>query len=366
MLVVVSNARALRRRYGADGLTAIRTALDRFTDRSRLPARVRFVDQSKGESLGVDPSSGMALRVALRSLVRAEPGVSGLVLLGGDDVLPFYRLPNPVADRTADPDPEVLSDNPYGLGPNDALADEVDGLLRPSIPVGRLPDADPPRLEAFLEKIDGLSQAASHDRSGTFAAVDEAWQEVPARVLGGTASTLRVSPGWHTGDAEWSGLRPQLSYFNLHGFDDRPGWFAYDARRSRWTIAVRPGDISRTESCGSVVFAENCYGAFIGRRSAGNSVALAFLAAGARAFVGATGTAFSSIGPGLEAVLLRNADLMAKEFLGNVGRRRMAFGAALVEARRAFVDRSLSIGRTTFGLKTALQFVLYGNPMAVL
>ena len=70
--------------------------------------------------------------------------IGALLIVGGPEIVPFHRLPNPLDD----PDIDVPSDNPY------ATRDE--NYFIPEWPVGRLPggsDADPRLLVAALRRI---------------------------------------------------------------------------------------------------------------------------------------------------------------------------------------------------------------------
>lgn len=210
--------------------------------------------------------------------------------------------------------------------------------------------------------IEGTGKATGERRSGTFSVVDGAWQGQAAEILSGTGPTLRITPGWHAGDPDWRRQRARLLYFNLHGFRTKGTWEGFNPRTGAWKVGLRPGDVTRQESEGALVFAENCYGAWIEGKSSRNSVALSFLAAGVQAFVGATGLAFGNFLAPVASRLLNNADALAKGFVTSLGEGKSA-GLSLVDARKAFVERGLE---TTYGQKTALQFVLLGNPLATL
>ena len=368
MLLLISSARRLTERYGEDGFLQIRQALRDVADSQPSGARVIFPDDIPSMARwSLEPmplSGGVAVRVALRRISKTlGKAPSGILIVGGDEVIPFYRLPNPVRNRFVDPDPEVLTDNPYGLGPEDTFDHRLESLRAPKIPVGRLPDASPVDPDAFLRQIQELARSAAPGRHGTFALVDESFHQVPARVLPRRPTTLRVSPGWHSGDSEWRSAQHRLYYFNLHGFDDRPAWRGFDPVRDRWVDAVRPRDITREAAAGAVVFAENCYGASVQNRSPRQSIALSFLDAGVRGFVGATGTAFGSYFSPLTAKWLFNADLLAQKFVEQLDGG-ASLGESLVAARREFWEKTPDNSRKLpFAQKTALQFVLFGNPL---
>ena len=64
-----------------------------------------------------------------------------IVLIGGDDVIPYFRLVNPIFDPGPDGDPDqvVLSDNPYASS-RKYVAKSDKSYLVPDRVLGRLPD----------------------------------------------------------------------------------------------------------------------------------------------------------------------------------------------------------------------------------
>ena len=78
-----------------------------------------------------------------------------------------------------------------------------------------------------------------------------------------------------------------IVYLNLHGFDGQP--YLYGQRGGTiGPTALTPADVDKNDWTGVVVFAEVCY-------SAGSPIAGAFLANGARAFVGSTTEAYGRV-----------------------------------------------------------------------
>ncbi|NTU74662.1 MAG: hypothetical protein HGA86_00890, partial [Anaerolineaceae bacterium] len=77
------------------------------------------------------------------ALAKRGEMVGAVLIVGGDDIVPFHRLPNP----TDDMDTEVLSDNPY------ATLDS--NYFVPEWPVGRLPGETGPDAGLLLEQIRG-------------------------------------------------------------------------------------------------------------------------------------------------------------------------------------------------------------------
>jgi hypothetical protein len=291
-------------------------------------------------------TSASAVRAALGPALAADRP-DGILLVGGDDIEPFFRLSNPVRDRSVDPDLFVLSDAPYGM---------ADGM---EIPVGRIPDGGPEEIESLLTALAGLGTRPSWGRHGLLAVANGEWLDSAQAVVEGQGATVHTAPGWNATRSEWKTERPRCTYFNVHGFPDRPAWRAMDENTGIWQDVLTPADVTFESGRGAFVFSEACYGAAVLGKSAQSSIALAFVRTQCNGFVGATGLAFGSYAVSLRPEL---ADAVARRLLDAVlsGEE---FGPALVSARAT--ARAAS-GTSTFLQKTAEQFVLYGNPLASL
>jgi len=340
-LLALGSARQLFEQYGPEGPGRIACALlDAAEAMEEGGAAIDVVLPDIATRL-----AGELRDAALRELP-SRRRIGGVLLIGGDRVTPFFRLPNPVRNRSVDPDVEVLSDAPYG---------ELETSV---VPVGRLPDGDPPNLDALLASIHNLSAPGDPARMGIFAVANQQWATSVAAVVAGHGARLRQAPPWSARDPEWSVSDAACLYFNLHGLPDRSAWRAVDDDTGVWSDVIRPEDVTPGSCRGAVVFSESCYGAQVVGRTAASSLALAFMASGCRAFVGATGQAYGSYAVNLRP---RFADALAREFVGKILGAEPC-GAALLQARQSFKRRSPG----GFAQKTADQFVLYGNPLATL
>jgi hypothetical protein len=304
-------------------------------------------------------SSGGAVVYALERLRNEDEDT--LVIVGGDSVVPFCRLRNPIRGRSVDPDEDVLSDNPYGVA-KESRSGRGKDVFTPTLSVGRIPDDEPPALQSFIGRIQQAINPARAPGGGVFALTNRAWERKAWAVLEGMSPIVRSCPGWNGTDPEWCANRSSLLYFKLHGFDDKTKWQGFDSRSGRFVDGLSPAQVTESASRGRLVFTENCYGALIESRCPRTSIALAFLEARARAVVGATTLAFGSY---LDGASLGLADVLAKRFIGYVMEGE-SFGRALARARIDFVESSDTRGMTTFDQKTALQFVLFGNPLTTL
>ena len=85
-----------------------------------------------------------------KTLARKGERIGALLIIGGPDVVPFHRLPNP----TDDGDTEILSDNPYATFDSNYFV--------PEWPVGRLPGESGSDAGLLLEQIRNLGNTIQH------------------------------------------------------------------------------------------------------------------------------------------------------------------------------------------------------------
>jgi len=133
----------------------------------------------------------------------------------------------------------------------------------------------------------------------------------------------------------------------------------YEPTRGQYVTAVTPDAFNRRFVSGSIVFAENCYGAQTTGRTPQNSCALRLVREGA-AFIGATGLAFGS--HLVPRMFLEDADCLARSF----------FSHRCVATKTSARPCGMHAGTTCrtrippasdpFKQKTLLQFVLLGDP----
>ena len=269
-------------------------------------AAVAAIRRTPGAVLVDLPSSDMRAgdaAAAARAAVGSAP-IDGVVIVGGHDVVPSQRvdaLPREV--RTAlyrgalPPDDAdafiVWSDDVYG---------DTDSDGWPELPVSRIPDG----RSAVLVRT-ALSAPSARPARGARAGVrnirrpfaDLVYKALPGDKKMETSNPLtidRVPP--LDVDADWI-------YFMLHGADgDATGFWGEDDAGGY----PRAFDIANVPSHkGGVVFTGCCWGALtlntiasqarpgrpIETRTEKGSIALAFLARGALAFVGCTGSHYS-------------------------------------------------------------------------
>ncbi len=342
-------------------------------------------DPSTLEAFGIAPCDpGNAWQIKLRladldaALARRGEMIGALFILGGNDVIPFHRLPNP----TDDDDDEVPSDNPY------ATSDE--NYFLPEWPVGRLPvDQDLTLANKHLDQAisyhsaTGRSVSRLHQLrtwfwryfnllvgSGTksFGYTASIWRKASLAVFKsiGDPRAMISSPPVEAGRLPSSAIQPiRLSYFNLHGLEDSPEWYGQrdpmrdEAVKLEFPVALRPEDIVNSGRAPRVVFTEACYGANLLGKTVDSALSLKFLASGSRAFVGSTKVSYGSVTPPLIA-----ADLLGMNFWQNLNLR-LPVGEAL---RRAKLQLATEMHKRQGYLdgedqKTLLSFILFGDPL---
>ncbi|KPJ53567.1 hypothetical protein AMJ39_04130 [candidate division TA06 bacterium DG_24] len=333
-----------------------------------------FIDDERYvRPLGVAPVRSIEPEAIKRLLDRLDASLDRrgelpvhYCILGGDDIVPFYRLPNP----TLDGDEIVLSDNPY--------ASRDDEFLVPERSLGRLPDGvlsgsgagDPRRWLAVIEQSLGPVETrcpASTDRAEAFGCSASVWKDSSRVVFSviGEPDDLRISPPLtrENFSPTWLAARRWL-YFNLHGLPDRPGWYGQAApddppEYPAYPCLIDPTQIGRAS--GAVIASEACYGANVVGEDHATSLALAFLDAGARGFVGSTATSYGPARPPPS-----EADLLVAGFLrwASAG---MSLGQAFLRAKVEFAETMLE--RQGFldadDRKTLLEFVLFADPIFV-
>jgi hypothetical protein len=397
--VIVSSRKALTDKYGQNGFERLDLDLHDLKQAVEagvgIEAIVLYVDDEASlRPFDVDPVDGAnpyKVKILIDSvdeqLVGRGQRIRYLLIVGGDRIIPFHRLPNPVEDQDA----LVHSDNPYACRDGNYLV--------PDRAIGRLPDeeSDGPRpsgpgadgsslrflhsviqtaadahrtratskglLEALYAALHFLRMGPVNGRGLGYSA--SIWRKASRAVFLtiGDDSQLRTSPpltyeGFRVVD------RPHFTFFNLHGIEDGPNWYGqrdalFPADYPLFPLALRPQDLRMDEYAGSVVLTEACYGANILGKTAVDSIALRLLAARALAVVGSTKVSYGSIAPPL-----LGADLIGKYFWEGL-RARLGPGDALKYAKVSLAQEMQRRQGYLDGedQKALISFVLYGDPL---
>jgi hypothetical protein len=392
MYVVFSTRKGLENKYGPETAAILIEEMKKTTLAIRLKPGWGAItlladDPSSMANFGLKPTlpdDPWALKLALADLDNAMQAkglmIGALLIVGGPDVVPYHRLPNPVADVDAD----VPSDNPYGT------TDE--NYFIPEWPVGRLPGGssnDPGLL------LDMLRHVADHHlgKSGTkgslwervlawlrdlfagavktsrhsFGYAAEAWKEASQQVFNSIQERgdLVTSPPYGK-DTEIPVPIARYGYFNLHGVEDSPEWygqkdFSNESPGPDYPIALRPQDINAYDDAPILVFSEACYGTHLTGRDVDDSISLKYLSRGSLAVVGSSVTAYGSVSAPLIA-----ADLLADHFWKFINQG-LTSGIALQKAKIELAREMNSRQGYLDGedQKTLISFLHFGDPLAI-
>ncbi len=267
------------------------------------------------------------------------PQLDFLLLLGGDEVIPFFRLPNPCDDG----DEHVLSDSPY--------ASRDEDYLIPERVCGRIPDNHSAEfIVRQLQKHYALTGKA-------FGITAKVWHKASKLVYEqiGNPRELKTSPPVTLQSFKSAWLQNKdFLYFNLHGSNDSPHW--YGQGNGDYPIALAP---DRIHNASGIVATEACYGAFILDKSDANAMCLKFLSE--EHIYGFCGSTTIAYGPPIPPS--SEADLLVKYFF-EYAKQGITLGESLKNAKLDFARKALR--RKGFldddDTKTLLQYVLYGDP----
>lgn len=374
MELIVTSKFRLAEKYGPDGFVRIEERLSEL-ERATKGLQVKRVYVDEGSTLDglepVDPTDPWAIKALIDEIderLQAEGREAKyLLLVGGDDVIPFCRLPNPADDGEL----EVWTDNPY--------ATRDDNFLLPQRVVGRIPDGkkEDILLSLLNVAIEGQREISKGRLTGMVVGLirglrrspsslglsAEIWQEASQAVFEaiGNSKGLEISPPFTDQEfLERHTQVPRLAYFNLHGVKEAPYWYGHSSSGEKidFPIALTPLNLAWTEVSGAVVYSEACYGAHLREGSTDSSIPLAFLAKGAKAVIGSTGMAYGALTPPLSG-----ADLLGRNLWLGL-KRGFTIGEALLRAKLGLVEEMAERQGFLDGedQKTILSFVLYGDP----
>jgi len=397
--VLLTSKSALTQKYGANTANVIIDSMQSLALKiTALPGwnSVVFVpdDAANTTELGLSPSLAndpWKVKLALADLDKklASKGemIGALLIIGGNDIIPFHQLPNP----TDDSDISVPSDNLY------ATVD--DNYFVPQWPVGRIPDEAGNEAIFLIEQLRYLNNEyalkvqAKTIITGT---VFESWLASLRESIAQALQTFRKNENlgycaevWKVPSSDVFSVinrgdhiqtsppvdstklvlnlhpKPQFGYFNLHGVQESAEWYGQaDLTRSanpvEYPVALIPSNLNNNASIPDIVFSEACYGANIIEKTADQSLAMQFLAAGSRGFVGSTCIAYGSVERPLIA-----ADLLAHQFWTHI-QNGIPAGYALMRAKLNLASAMIQSQGYLDGedQKTLLSFVLYGDPLA--
>ncbi len=388
--IVVSSHTQLHQTFGEERFKRIDEAVMSLVEIVRrrpgwTAYRIYVDDPATLEPFGLtaaDPANAWQIKLRLADLdkalaTRAEM-IGALLIVGGDNIIPFHKLPNPIDDD----DEFVFSDNPY------ATTDE--NYFAPEWPTGRLPSNEDPdllismlrtaiddhyitlqprniatRLRHWLANRFGWLLRHQQHSLGFSASI---WRKASIAVFKAISDPgiMLTSPPTDAERLPSITTRPlRLTYFNLHGLEDAPEWFGQrdpmedESAGPEFPIAFRPQDVVDSGNAPKIVFTEACYGANTIGKDKDTALSLKFLASGTRTVVGSTKISYGSI----------TTPLIAADLLGRLYWEQLAQALPVGEAlRRAKLNLAAEMHRRYGFLdgedqKTLISFVLYGDPL---
>jgi hypothetical protein len=399
--VVMSSKQRLAKKYGVDSANVIIAQMQRLVEivqNKRQWGAMLYLpdDDDNMKEIGLDRLPEIdpwKLKLGLQDLdihLDSKGAMIGaLLIVGGNDVIPFHSLPNP----TDDVDDIVYSDNPYGC--MDA------NYFVPDWPVGRLPGEkgnDTGLIMLQLRRIikdHQLQEKAEKTTSGTMAFpfemllsfFQQLFQMNKKKQVGetvgytasiwkrasiatyrpiGASNLVAVSPPIVSENVDVVALsEAELAYYNLHGIIDGEEWFGQKSYNDTWEgsdfpIALKPSDFIQKGKHQQIVVSEACYGGYVIGKEIEDSLALKFLSLDAKGVIGSTAIAYGSIQPPLIG-----ADLLANRFWTEL-LNGSTLGESLMKAKHQLAEEMTK--RQNYldaeDQKTLLSFVLYGDPLA--
>ena len=251
-------------------------------------ASLKMIDQDVLLDLPMATTDPRATAERVAGQIRAHDGV---VLLGDHDVVPSARI------RCAD-DTRGIRDHDDWLVWSDDLYGDTTGDTTPDVPVTRVPDGGDVH---FLLKV---LHPASSPRPGSLAGIHNRIRTYVRRVARSfdSASEVRESSPHRQADHDPALLSGAVTYLVLHGSDRKSTLLEGEDEQDGYVAALVIDDVDSADT--EVVLSGCCWGGLVldgratspGRirpRRASDSIPLRFLAAGARAFIGPTGSHYS-------------------------------------------------------------------------
>ncbi|MHC1784566.1 MAG: C25 family cysteine peptidase [Anaerolineaceae bacterium] len=398
--VIFSTKEGLKKQYGSQTLKVIDNEMRRLAEvmrkRSGWGSLIFYPDDPEGISQfglsPIDPFDPWKLKLALVDLDKAlgKKGqmIGALLIVGGPEVIPFHRLPNP----TDDMDQEVESDNPYSTLDSNYFV--------PEWPVGRLPGESGQDAGMLIEQLRGVFDYHSRPhrqnqwrfelpdfgflerfqslfgnlpfpitigQTSNFGVTAEVWRRSSQAVFShvGRKGTMVTSPPETTDtiEPEVFSAAP-LGYYNLHGLPDTAEWYgqrdlAVAGTGPDYPVALTTKDLVKNGRVPGIVFSEACYGGYIRTKREDESVALKFLSIGASCVIASTSTAYGSVG-----MPLIGADLLGSFFWKHLKSGDTA-GEALLHAKLDLVTEMNKRQGFLDGedQKTLISFILLGDPL---
>jgi len=252
--------------------------------------------------------------------------VTHIQIIGGHDVVPFAVLPNAVDADT------LYTDDVYADFTGDDVID---------VPIARIPDGG--SLDLLIKQLDGKCVP----KAGAFG-LGNAKREYAGPIMDifDDAGDVYWSLPMTNDDFSVGDVDVNYVYFILHGLDtDTSIWWGEEP------IYPEAFKANLANSQG-VILSGSCYGAYVIGKTPADSICLRFLRSGAKAFVGCTGTHYST--PGTETTY--NGPLFHRLFFEHLMSGKKP-SEAFFRAKRDYAPEA----DTSVEEKILHEFVFYGR-----
>lgn len=388
--VILSMKKGLETQYGAQSTQVIQDELKKLMksiQEKNAWSSIMFMpdDLEICGRYGITPIDAIdpwKIKLALADLDKAlqKKGerIGCVLIVGGESIVPFHKLPNP----TEDSDAEVKSDNPYGsLDTNYFVSDW---------PVGRLPGEagsevgllltqirntvqyhqEEAQMQTWVNRIMNMVRAWNMPwikNNGNIGYTASIWKRSSLAAFRpiGEGKSLFLSPNGKTPAFAGSKLTTApIGFFNLHGVEDGSDWYGQKDPADKlggpdYPTALKPSELIKNSNSPRIVYSEACYGGHIFGKKEEESIALTMTGIGVLAMIGSSTIAYGSI-----STPLIGADLVGYLIMKNLSEG-LAIGNAFIKAKVDFVREMNRRQGYLDGedQKTLISFILYGDPL---
>ena len=369
----------LARKYSAASLASIDQAIAAWiaADKTRGITTVHLAldDTAAMAAQGVKAVKGKVTAVRAKQAVDAlakKLAPDYIVIVGGDDVVPYFHVKNPSFDPKGDTDATVPTDNPYACS-SPYNARSLKSYLVPDRVVGRIPDlpasagaGDPAWIVGFLKTATQWKSKPRSFYAAAYSTCCDQWKGAglaTMRYLGLPEADLMISPP--TGDATAAArkrLARTLHFTKGHGSEIDAHF--YGQKGNSYPEVLFSSTVESSAVAGTLVAAMCCYGAQVYSPADPAAVppgalpmSIGYLRTGATGFMGSTKIAWV----GLQEMMCADwivAYYLKKSLDG------ASTGRALLEAKQDYLQYLVKQGQNpdTADEKTMIEFVLLGDP----
>jgi hypothetical protein len=382
--LIVTVRKRLEEKYGEDGFESIQSALNSLAEaddaRGIATILVYLDDEATTSPYGVSRLTGQATALRCKRTIDAlykALSPDYLVLVGADDVIPYFKVPNPsFGPSKGDEDEEVPTDNPYACS-RPFSAKKSESYLIPDRVLGRIPDLpgknpDISWLLDYLESARSWKSNVASDYDKDLMVCCDSWQksgQAVASYLSRAADQVMIAPpslydNTSTPPILTAAYGHRFHVIKCHGA--QLDTMFYGQKGTDYPPVLTSNSLVGKTVAGTVVGAMCCYGAalfdpndprVIAQQKGDAPIPSVYLRQGAHGFVGSTTIAWV----GVQTMLC--ADWIIASYMRYVIQG-ASIGRALLDAKQEFVRWINQQGRSPdiADEKTLLQFHLLGDP----